>query len=364
MEGSRKTSCILVIDDEESDRTIMRRSLEAAGSPYEVEATGSVSDAFRELEQRAYSLVLLDYTLRETDGLSVLGRLGERFPDLPVVLVTGSGSEAVAAKAMKAGAYDYVVKDTNYASILPLVVRDSLERHRLKHENRQLREEFVRKERQAALHLLSAGIAHDIRNPLVTIRSFLSLLPSEKDDPEFMGEFREAALSEVQRIASLVDQLVAFARPSGSRREKLLVGEVLERAASFLGAEAERRGVPVRCQSAEGLSLVGDFQRLVQAVSEVVLNALQASPKGDAVRVEAREDEGVVAISVEDGGEGIREEDLPRVFDPFFTTREPDEGAGLGLTLVRAIVEDHGGRVGIESRPGDGTRVSIRLPGG
>src|SRR3990172_507538 len=161
---------ILVIDDDPDHREIMRRSLESCTPPYHVETTDSAADGLRRLAEGEFSLLLLDYNLHETDGLSVLKDLAERFPLLPTILVTGSGSEAVAAKAIKSGAYDYVVKDPNYALLLPLVVREALERHHLREENRRLQEEILRKERLATINILSAGIAHNIPNPLLTIQ--------------------------------------------------------------------------------------------------------------------------------------------------------------------------------------------------
>src|SRR4030042_2731638 len=131
---------ILVIDDELDHREIMRKSLESCTPPYHVETTGSVTEGFRRLAEGPCSLLLLDYNLHETDGLSVLSDLAERFPRLPTILVTGGGSEAVAAKAIKSGAYDYAVEDPNYAVLLPLVVRDALERHRPGEENQRLQE--------------------------------------------------------------------------------------------------------------------------------------------------------------------------------------------------------------------------------
>ena len=362
MERTAPPSRILVIDDDPSHAAIMRKSLESCDPPFLVETTDLVSDGFQRLEQGRFSLLLLDYSLRETDGLSVLVTLGERFPGFPAVLITGSGSEAVAAKAIKSGAYDYVVKDENYALLLPLVVRDAIERHRLREENRRLQEEILRKERLATVNILSAGLAHNIRNPLVTIQTFLEMLPSRLHDPEFIGQYRETALLEVKRISGLVDQLVGYARAGAPREKHIDVGEALRIAASFLAHESELRGAPIQVQTSGVLSTQGDFHRLVEVFTAVLLNALQAYKSGGEVRAEGLEDGNVIRISIGDTGAGIPEDCLAHVFDPFFTTREPNEGIGLGLTIARAVVEQHQGHIAIESRPGAGTQVKIELP--
>jgi len=353
---------VLVIDDDPDHREIMRRSLASCTPPYHVETTDSAADGLRRLEEGEFSLLLLDYNLRETDGLSVLKDLAERFPRLPTILVTGGGSETVAAKAIKSGAYDYVVKDPNYALLLPLVVRESLERHRLREENQRLQEEILRKERLASINILSAGMAHNIRNPLVTIQTFLEMLPTQLHDPEFIGEYRTAALAEVNRITGLLNQLMSYARPETPRLEPIDVGEALRLAVSFLSHESELRGVPINVRTEGNLSLEGGFQELVEAFAAVLFNALQASKSEGAVRAEALEDGNVIRISIEDTGVGIPEDCLAHVFDPFFTTRDLSEAMGLGLTIARTVAEQYGGRISIESRSDAGTRVRIELP--
>jgi signal transduction histidine kinase len=355
---------ILVIDDDPDHREIMRRSLESCTPPYWVETTGSAAEGLKHLTKSHFSLLLLDYNLQDTDGLSVLQDLAKKFPRLPTILVTGGGSEEVAAKAMKLGAYDYVVKDPNYAVLLPLVVRDTLERHWLREENRRLQEEIRRRERLVTVNILSAGLAHNIQNPLVTIQTFLEVLPAHLHDPEFLGQYRTHALREVKRIAGLVEKLVRYARADAPRVEERNVGEVLEMASSFLSYESELRGVRLDSETQGNLSLRADFQELLEAFTAVLLNALQACKSGGRVRAEAREEGTRVHVAISDTGVGISEDSLPHVFDPFFTTREPNEGVGLGLTIARAIIEQHGGRISIESRPDAGTRVVIKLPRG
>jgi signal transduction histidine kinase len=353
---------VLVIDDDPDHREIMRVSLESCTPPYCVETSGSAADGLLRLTKSQFSLLLLDYNLQETDGLAVLQDLAKRFPRLPTILVTGGGSEEIAAKAMKLGAYDYVVKDRNYAVLLPLVVRDTLERHRLREENQRLQEEIRRRERLLTVNILSAGLAHNIRNPLVTVQTFIEMLPAQLHDPEFLGQYREQALLEVKRISGLVEKLGRYARAEAPRVEATNVGEVLKTASSFLSHESEFRGVRLDVGTQGNLSLRADFQELLEAFTAVFLNALQACKSGGRVRASAREEGAGVRVAISDTGVGIAKDSLPHVFDPFFTSREPNEGVGLGLTIARAIVEQHGGRISIESRPDAGTRVVIVLP--
>jgi signal transduction histidine kinase len=355
---------VLVIDDDPDHREIMRMSLESCTPPYCVETTGSAADGLLRLAKNPFSLLLLDYGLQDTDGLSVLQDLAKKFPRLPTILVTGGGSEEVAAEAMKLGAYDYVVKDPNYALLLPLVVRDALERHWLREENQRLQEEIRRRERLLTVNVLSAGLAHNIRNPLVTIQTFLEMLPEQLHDPEFLGQYRVQALLDVKRIAGLVEELVRYARADAPRVEATDVGEALQTAGSFLSHESELRGVQLDVEARGNLSLRADFQELMEAFTAVLMNALQACKSGGHVRAEAREEGKRIRVAISDTGVGISKDSLPHVFDPFFTTHEPNEGVGLGLTIARAIVERHGGRISIESCPEGGTRVVIELPQG
>ena len=240
-----------------------------------------------------------------------------------------------------------------------------LERVELGAELDRTRQLLTRADRLSALGLLAAGLTHEIRNPLVSVRTFVQLLPERLNDPEFMGTFRDLALSEVERICRLLNDLLAFSRPSPPQRDPTDVNDLVEQVARLIDAEARREDVTLACALDPALPpVVLDDGQIKQVLMNVLLNAIEASGAGGRVEITTRiEDEAGVrtcVVAVADSGPGIAGEHVDRVFDPFFTTKAT--GNGLGLFIARQIMSEHGGRIAPAPRDGGGTVFSIRLP--
>ena len=224
---------------------------------------------------------------------------------------------------------------------------------------------LARADRLSALGTLAAGIAHEIRNPLVSVRTFIQLLPERLDDEEFRTGFRDLALSEIERICGLINDLLAFSRPAPAEREPVDLQTLASQTVRLLDAEARKRGVVLRMRAETVLPMVvADEARLKQVLMNVVLNGIQASPERGAVDVCTRldGDEGArwCVVEIADTGPGIAPEQAERIFDPFFTTK--DTGSGLGLFVAHRIVTEHGGAILAGPRAEGGTVFSIRLP--
>lgn len=227
----------------------------------------------------------------------------------------------------------------------------------------RLRESLRESERLSAMGALLATVSHEVRNPLFGIATALTAFEGELEgDPRFLRHF-DLLRGEVQRLTDLVQDLLDYGRPPRFEAARESLEEVLHTAAALCGVRARRRGVEVRVEAEAGLpALVMDRRRLVQACRNLLDNAVEHAPAGSCVLVRARrapEGEAVLA-TVEDRGPGLCEEDLPHLFEPFFSRR--DRGTGLGLAIVRTIVEQHGGTVCAANRPGGGALFSIELP--
>jgi len=249
----------------------------------------------------------------------------------------------------------------------------AIENARLVEELRQSRAEVMRADRLGRLGTLAAGLAHEINNPLVAIRTFLTLAPSKRavDDPEFWGPYHQLACREVDRIGGLVATMSRLARDPqrGAPREQCDAAELAREAITLLQREAQRARVEIAVDaSPETPKLVASRDQIHQVLLNLVLNAIQATPPGGKVTVTTAADDGAdgprVAIEVRDTGVGVPEEDLERIFDPFFTTKDPDQGTGLGLMICHRIVTDHGGTIDVQSRAGQGSCFRVRLPAG
>ena len=229
-------------------------------------------------------------------------------------------------------------------------------------EIRRLEEEVARSRRLASLGSLAAGVAHEIRNPLSSIKGFATWFRERyRNNPEDR-ETAEVMIREVDRLNRVITQLLEFARPLTMNRVPTPLPAVIRHALKMVEGEAHRKGIALETDlSAEIGEVSLDADRMTQVFLNLCLNAIAAMEAGGVLRVSlARRDERTVRITVADTGIGIPKEDLPRVFDPYFTTRS--SGTGLGLAIVHKIVEAHGGEVRLESEPGKGTTATVLLP--
>ncbi len=233
--------------------------------------------------------------------------------------------------------------------------------------NRSLQEAEAavrRSERLAALGQLSAGLAHELRNPLGTIRASAEMLV--KNVPEESDMARELAgfiSSEVDRTNSLVTRFLEFARPLQLQPRKAELAEVIDRAIAQFERSQPRHDVTIyRNYSPDVRPFAFDAELMERVFYNLILNAAQATTPGGAVTVKTRPIDGNVEISVIDRGTGIEPGQLENIFNPFFTTKK--EGVGLGLAIVSKIVDLHGGKIAVESHPGKGSIFRIFLPAG
>ncbi len=219
-----------------------------------------------------------------------------------------------------------------------------------------------RSERLAALGQLSAGLAHELRNPLGTIRASAEMLRKNVPaDKEIAVELAGFIASEVDRTNSLVTRFLEFARPLELRPDIADVGEVIDRAIAELERHTPRYEVTIyRNYSPDVRPFSFDAELMERAVSNLLANAAQATPPGGAITVKTRATTDAVEISVIDRGAGIQPKDLENIFNPFFTTKK--EGVGLGLAIVSKIVDLHGGTMAVESEPGKGSVFRMFLP--
>lgn len=229
-------------------------------------------------------------------------------------------------------------------------------------EVKRLKQEVARSQRLASLGSLAAGVAHEIRNPLSSIKGFATYFRERYRDNTDDRETAEVMIREVDRLNRVITQLLEFARPMTMNKAQTSLQTVIRHALKTIEGQAREKGIAVEADLPPEIGAVtADSDRIGQVFLNLYLNALAAMETGGILRVSlARQDGQTVRIEVSDTGTGIRKEDLPRIFDPYFTTKS--SGTGLGLAIVFRIVEAHGGEVLVASEPGRGTTVTILLP--
>ena len=222
----------------------------------------------------------------------------------------------------------------------------------------------TRSERLAALGQLSAGLAHELRNPLGTMKTSAEmLLQSVPSDNEIACEMALFISSEVDRTDSLITRFLDFARPLALRPEVADVGQVIDRAVEEIDRHRPPFDVAIYKNYSPDIRPFRLDPELMQRVFyNLLINAIQASPPRGSVTVKTRPLNGTVEIAIIDRGSGIAKEQLENIFNPFFTTKV--HGTGLGLAIVSKIVDEHGGKIAVESEPGSGSVFRVYLPTG
>jgi PAS domain S-box-containing protein len=226
---------------------------------------------------------------------------------------------------------------------------------------KELEVERRRAERLAYFETLASGIAHEIKNPLVAIKTFTQLVPRRRDDLRFMEEFTRIVGREIARMERLLERLGTLSRPGRRPQYPLDLRAPLAEALEVMQATFEEKGIVVATTVGDGACLVlGHHAELEQLFLNLVMNAHEATPPGGTVYVDIARDAGHVTVSVADTGSGIAPELAERVFDPFFSTKE--RGSGLGLAICAGIAQTHGARLRAAERPGGGAVFSVVFP--
>jgi signal transduction histidine kinase len=288
---------------------------------------------------------------------------------LVVPLLGKEGALGAIAVDNRRGGRRFTADDQTLLEGLATQAAIAIENARLVQDLRRSREQVRRSERLGTLGTLAAGLAHEINNPLVSIHTFLHLAPARRrdEDPEFWGAYHALACREVDRIRQLVASMQRLGRDDGPLPPSTAFDPrgVAEEVASLLQPEAARAEVALRivCDTAVP-ELVAVRDHVHQVLTNLTLNAIQASHKGGEVAIRVGPDPigGGACFEVSDRGDGIPEENLGRIFDPFFTTKGPDRGTGLGLVICHRLVSEHGGTIEVRSRQGEGTTFAVRLP--
>ncbi len=243
---------------------------------------------------------------------------------------------------------------------------------RANEELRKTQREMVQAEKYAAVGRLSAGLAHEIGNPLGIVQGYVELL-SQADLPiEDRQQFGERALGELGRIDRLIRRLLDFARTRPRRKELFVVQKVFDELQDMFSAQAGRLGIELTVKTGNEVHVLGDRDGIKQVLLNCLLNsfdAVEAAGLGGggqvtvSASIEAGEDGGgYISITISDTGLGLDADEAPLLFEPFYTTKGPGKGTGLGLSVSRAIIEAHGGSMDLTGEKGTGAQVIIELP--
>jgi len=230
-------------------------------------------------------------------------------------------------------------------------------------EVKELQARAQRAEHLASIGRLASIVAHEIRNPLSSIRGFTQYFAAQFRDETDEHKYTKVMINEIDRLNRIIEELLDYSRPLTLDRRETSVQTILNHTIQLIQNDADGQGVRIAPEFPADMPLIWvDSERITQALLNVCLNSIAAMENGGTLTMTAQmgRDGDTVEIVIADTGSGIAEEDLPKVFDPFFTTKS--SGTGLGLAVVRKIIDYHEGSISIKSRLGQGTTVTIDLP--
>jgi signal transduction histidine kinase len=360
---------LLLVDDEPANLDLLEAFLEADGYGALVRVTDAREAAAQFTAQRP-DIVLLDLHMPHRSGYEVLAEIqqcSDPSDFIPVIVLTADATSAARLRALADGAHDFLTKPLDGVEVR-LRVRNLLRARMLHRQQRQARE--AADAARGAREFVLSVVAHDLRNPVASMALDVEFVREMLPDETHARERRtlERVQGTARRMHGLIEDLLLVSRdgPAGLPLNRAAVAPVacFGEADAMLRPLARARGVTL---AFNGPADIGDIDvdaaRVIQVISNLVGNALRFTEPGGHVHVRWHGEDDALHVAVVDDGAGIPPEQLPHVFGAFWQgDAGGDRGVGLGLVIVRAIIEGHGGRVGVESAPGSGTAVHFTLP--
>ncbi|MES1207112.1 MAG: ATP-binding protein, partial [Pseudomonadota bacterium] len=372
---------VLLVEDDPDDGELIRLALQRGGYEPVLLRVETAAELRRALGEQPWDVVLSDYSLPAFSGPDAFRVVRETGFDVPFLIVSGTVGEEVAVDAMRAGVHDFLLK--GHLGRLVAAIERELREAEIRTERRKMKDQLLISERMASVGTLAAGIVHEINNPLSIMSGNLEVLQRQFEvvfgalastadvlppgAREAAGLFREAAADAAeaaQRVLLITRDLRLFSHPDEAKREAVDIHTVLESAVRM--AQSTFRGRARLVRRFGDVPLVeGHTARLGQVFVNLLVNAAQAIPddtgRDPTITLATSCADGSVVVEVADTGVGIAPDALPRIFDVFFTTKPAGVGTGLGLAICHRIVTDLGGSIDVQSQPGEGTTVRVRL---
>jgi CheY-like chemotaxis protein len=347
---------VLVIDDSEDDRLLYKRCLQkSAGTGYAVSEAASGEDGLAQIDREPFSCVLLDYSLPGRNGVEILKRIRVKHPFVPVVMLTGLGNEKVAVAAMQEGAQNYIAKATIDPQTLTHVIQVAM--LHCKMQNRI-------SEQRASLEIFARALAHDLKEPVRTIRTLLDLVDAEASFGGKTNEHFQSIRHAAERMTGLIDAVYIYTRLDGAEQAKLDVcnaNDLVETATANISNLVRERQAVISCPTLPRISM--NREQGVRVFQNLLGNAIENCKTVPQVKITAEEASDHWLFRVSDNGPGISEEDTEQLFMPFRRlSHHAMQGPGLGLATCRKILELHGGKIWCETKIGSGSHFIFSVP--
>jgi signal transduction histidine kinase len=349
---------ILVIEDSEDDRLLYRLSLKkSTGISYTVTETDNGEDGLARMDKEAFACVLLDYSLPGRDGVEILKRIRVKHPFVPVVMLTGLGNEKIAVAAMQEGAQNYICKANIDPQTLVHVIQVAIAHCELQ---RRIAEQ------RSSLEVFARALAHDLKEPVRTIRSLMDLLAAETSLEGKANDHFQSIRNVAEHMNALIDTVYFYTQLESveqARREPCSANSLLDAARENISQLVRERQAVITCARLPEISV--NREQLIQVFQNLLSNAIQNCSGTPRIDMTAEEAPAHWLFRVSDNGAGIEQAHVDKLFLPFKRlSHHARQGPGLGLATCRKILGLHGGKIWFEAKPGGGADFVFSIPKG
>ncbi|MDR3405580.1 MAG: ATP-binding protein [Chthoniobacter sp.] len=377
---------VLLVEDDPGQVTVIKTLLrKAPGVEFQLQVADRLSAGLESLTMGGMDIVLLDLSLPDSSGVNTFVKVRQVAPRMPIIVLTGTDDELLATELMRRGAQDYLFKGTIDGSLLIRAIRYSIFRADSEEALKETQLLLIQVEKLRSLGQMAASVAHEVRNPLAILHMGIECLDEFfLEGNEVMSGVVKEMKGAVHRAEAIIRDMLDYSAAHELELREVSVNGLVDQTLGFVRHELIKTKVRVTTQFAEGpCACLLDAPKIEQVFINVFTNACHAMPGGGELSVTTserviesddpepeREDaEGprflrgdkVVTVEIRDRGSGIPEDKLGKLFDPFFTTKTSGNGTGLGLAVVKKIIELHEGKISIANADGGGARVTISL---
>jgi C4-dicarboxylate-specific signal transduction histidine kinase len=386
MEAAEPLPRLVIVDDEPVILQILRAVFE--DEPYRLYLAGTGNEALEIMRREGVDLLLTDKNLPDINGLDLLRAARSINADAEIIIITGYASLETALEALELDAFDYVLKPLNNVFDIRKKARRALEKQRMVQENRRLlaslteknaelersleethrlQASLIQSEKLAGIGTLAAGIAHEVSSPLFGVMGLAEAI-QEEEDLVLVHEYARDIVEYTQTIRGIVVELSGYSRAAeGEYLTTVDLPHVVEDAVRLIGRSADTHSIRIVTELEPGSFINARTNEIQQVFVNLVKNAVEALKDYKAqskpeVRVRVGMSEGFAWAEISDNGPGIPEARKAAIFDPFYTTKAPGKGTGLGLNIVWRIVTRYRGTIDVESEEGRGATFRLRFP--